>query len=70
MDELNIVSGFTRTLISRMVRKILRDKTGSDIDLRFNHFKVTIVEDRACIHVDLDADISKSDLMNLTKNLV
>lgn len=70
MDELNIVSGFTRTIVSKMVGKILKTKTGSDIDIRFNHIRATIVEDRACIHVDLDADISKSDLMNLMKNLV
>lgn len=68
MDELNIVTGFTRTIISKMLRKFLRKKTGADIDTRFNTIKVNIVNDKAYVHVDLEAEMSKNELTKLLKD--
>lgn len=70
MDELNIVTGFTRTLISKMLRKTLQKKIGADIDTRFNTVKVNVVDDKAYIHLDLEAEISKSELMKLLKDYI
>lgn len=70
MDELNIVTGFTRTLISKMLRKTLQKKTGTDIDTRFNTLKVNIVDGKAYIHVDIEAEIAKSELMKLLKDYI
>lgn len=68
MDELNIVTGFTRTIISKMLRKFLRKKTGADIDARFNVIKVNIVNDKAYVHIDLEAEMSKNELTKLLKD--
>lgn len=70
MDELNIVTGFTRTLISKALRRFLQKKTGSDIDVRFNTIKVNIVNDKACFHIDIEGELNKSELMKLLKDYI
>lgn len=34
MDEMKIVSKFTTNMISKLVKKVLRKKTGYNIDIR------------------------------------
>ena len=36
MDEMKIVSKFTTNMISKLVKKVLRKKTGYNIDIQLN----------------------------------
>jgi hypothetical protein len=69
MDELKIVSGFTKGILSKLVRMLLRKKIGYDIDIQLNDVKATIIEEKAKVHLDLDAELSKEELTKLLKKI-
>jgi hypothetical protein len=68
MDEMKIVSKFTRRLISKILRHMLIKKTGCDADIQLNDLAVCI-DEKAHIHVDIEADISKDDLLMLFRDI-
>ena len=69
MDEMNIVSKFTTMMISKIARKVLRKKFGYDVDIQLNEIKTTIADGKTHIHVDLDAELSKEELLKILKNI-
>ena len=69
MDEMNIVSKFTTMMISRIVRKVLRKKLGYDVGIRLNEIKTTIADGKTHIHMDIDAELSKEELLKILKNV-
>lgn len=69
MDEMNIVSKFTTNLISKIVRTVIRKKAGYDIDVQLNEIKTKITDGKTHIHVDLDAELSKEELVKILKNI-
>lgn len=70
MDELNIVTGWTRTLLSKILRKIINKKTGTDIDLRVNTLKVNIVDGRVCFHLDLEGEMTKTQFSDMVNKFI
>jgi hypothetical protein len=64
MDEMRIVSKFTRGLISKILQRVIAKKTGCNTNIQLNEVTVNIGE-TAHIHVNIDADISKLDLQTL-----
>ena len=68
MDEMNIVSEFTRKIISKFVQKAIRKKTDCDVGICLNAVNVTVTDGVTRIHLDLDAAITKEDLLKLLKN--
>ncbi|MCI9004416.1 MAG: CTP synthase [Lachnospiraceae bacterium] len=69
MDEMRIVSKFTRNVISKILRMVLCKKTGYEIDIQLNDVQVTIVEGKTHIHLDMDAEIDKEELLKILKNI-
>ena len=69
MDEMNIVSKFTTTIISKITRKVARKRLGYDVDIQLNEIKTTIVDGKTHIHVDLDVGLSKEELLKILKNI-
>ncbi len=69
MDEMKIVSKFTRGIISKAVRMILHKKTGYDIDIQLNNVAVTIVDGKAHLHLDVDAELDKDELTKVLKSI-
>lgn len=65
MDELKIVSGFTNGILSKLIGMLIRKKFGYDIDLKLNNVRVTIVDEKARVHLDLDAELKKEELTKL-----
>lgn len=66
---MKIVSGFTRGIISKLVRVLLRKKLGYDIDIQLNKIDVTIVDGKPHVHLDLDAELEKEELLKLLKKV-
>ena len=60
MDEMRIVSKFTRGIISKAIKMIIRKKTGYNIDIQLNEAVTT---------VDVDAELNKDELMNILKSI-
>lgn len=69
MDEVNIVSGFTKGVISKLIRLVLRKKTGCDINVQLNGLNVIVNDGRTRVHLDLDAELEKDQLLKLLKNI-
>ncbi len=67
MDEMKIESKFMRGLASRFVRKAVRDKTGLDVDIQLNGFRTTIIDEKTHVHLDVDLELTKEQLNELTK---
>lgn len=64
---MKIKSAFTRGLISNQIRKILKKKTGYDIDIQLNDLEIVVVDGKAKAHLDADIEIGKEDLLKLLK---
>lgn len=64
---MKIVSKFTRTVISKLARMMLRKKLGYDIDIQLNEMNVTIVDGKAHVHLNVDAELDKDELMKILK---
>ena len=67
MDELSIVSNFTKGIVSKLLQKIIKKKLDCEIKLDLNDLQVTIVEGKTRIHLDVTADLSKEELLKLLK---
>lgn len=65
MDEMNIMSKFTTSIVSKIITKILKQKLGYNVDLKLNAIKINLDDEQAHIHLDVDADISKDELMKI-----
>lgn len=65
MDEMIIKSDFMRGIITKILRKALKKKLSIDANIDVKDIHVVFDEDNANIHLELDANMSKSDLMGL-----
>lgn len=69
MDELKIISNFTRSLLSKLIGTVLRKKSGCEVDLKINNINATIIEGKTHIHLDLDIEMEKEELLKLLKKV-
>lgn len=69
MDEMRIVSKFTRGIISNAIKMIIRKKTGYNIDIQLNEAVTTVSDGKTHLHLDVDAELNKDELMNILKSI-
>ena len=69
MDEMKIVSKFTRGIISKAIKMIVHKKTGYDINIQLNNVTTVITDGKTHLHVDLDAEVDKEELIKILKNI-
>ena len=50
MDEMRIVSKFTRGIISKAIKMVIRNKTGYNIDIQLNEAITTISDGKPHLH--------------------
>lgn len=67
MDEVRIESGFTKMILSKILKTVLKKKLGCDVTVELNEFKATIKDGKAHIHVSADGEIDNGDLAKLLK---
>lgn len=67
MDEMKITSAFTRNIVSKLIRGVIKKKTGFDIDIRLSDFSTTIIDGKTYVHLDVDAELEKDELIKLLK---
>ena len=65
MDEMRIRSKFARGLCSKLLRTIIKKKTGCEIDISLNNLVVKVINGRTKAHLDLEAELEKKDLIKL-----
>lgn len=69
MDEMKIVSGFTKGIISKIIQMVLRKKIGCDASIQLNDLNATVNDGKTHIHLDLDVELEKDQLLKLLKNI-
>ena len=65
MDEMKISSKFTRMLLSKLAKGVLHKKLGYNVDIQLNELNASISDEKAHVHVSIDADMSKEDQFEL-----
>ena len=71
MDELklNLSSKFMRGLVTKLIAKAIYKKTGYKIGVELNSINVEVINGKAHIHADVDAEIDNEELMKIVKTI-
>lgn len=69
MDEMLITSIFTRGIVSKLIRRVLKKKTGYDVDIHLNEFRANSKDGKTYIHLDIDANLEKDELVKILKSV-
>lgn len=66
---MKLESKFTTGIVSRIVRKVMRNKLGFDMDIRLNGMRTTVLDDKTHVHLDVDLELTKEELDKLMKRI-
>lgn len=66
---MKIESKFSRGIVSRLIKKVLRDKSGCNVDVQLNKFRTTVIDEKTHVHLDIELDLSKEELDKLLKSV-
>lgn len=69
MDEMRIVSKFTRGIISKALKMVAHKKTGYNVDIQLNEITTTINDGKTHLHLDVDAELEKDELIEILKSI-
>ena len=69
MDELRVSSKFMRGIITKMVSKMIYKKLGYKVNIELNGIEVKVIDGMAHLHLDVDAEINKDELMKVIKSV-
>ena len=69
MDEMRIVSKFTRGIISKALKRVVYKKTGYNVDIQLNEITTTINDGKTHLHLDVDAELEKDELIRILKSI-
>ena len=71
MDEINIRTGFFQTIIAKIIKRTIKQKTGFSPEFQFNDpIQVNFDGSKAKVHLNLDIELGKDDLQKILKDLV
>ena len=48
---------------------VIHKKTGYNVDIQLNEINTTIADGKTHLHVDVDAEIGKEELINILKSI-
>ncbi len=69
MDEMKIGSKFTTSIISKLVGMVIRKKFGYEVELKLNEVNATVIDGKTHVHLDVDAELDKEELMKILKSI-
>ena len=71
MDELklNLSSKFMRGIVTKLIAKAIYKKTGYKIEVELNSINVEVINGKAHIHADVDAEIDNEELTKIVKTI-
>ena len=67
MDELKIKTKLMRGMLSKIIEMMINKKTGYKVKIQLNDIDVSITEDIAHIHLDVDGDVNANDLKKFSR---
>lgn len=66
---MRIVSKFTRGIISKALKMVIRKKTGYNVDVQLNEITTTINDGKTHLHLDVDAELERDELIKILKSI-
>lgn len=69
MDEMKIGSKFTTSIVSKLVNIAIRKKFGYEVELKLNEINATVIDGKTHVHLDVDAELDKEELMKILKSV-
>lgn len=67
MDELKIKTKLMRGMLAKIIEMAIHKKTGYKVKVQLNDIDVTVTEDVAHIHLDVDGDVNANDLKKFSR---
>lgn len=67
MDELKIKTKLMRGMLSKVIEMLIRKKTGYKIKIQLNDIDVSITEDVAHVHLNVDGDIDVNEFKKISR---
>ena len=70
MDEMliNLKSKFMRKVVSKLLSKSIKSKTGYEIDLQFDELNASFEDGEITVKANLEAKMSKDEFMKILKS--
>lgn len=70
MDGMRIKSEFLTMIVSKVIKKAIKKKSGYDIDIQIKEFNVNFDNDgNATVRVEADGSLKKEELLNILKGV-
>lgn len=69
MDEMTIKSSFMRAIISKLLDRMVKKNLGYDANIILNGLTIRITDEKAYVHVDADATVSKDELTKILQKV-
>ncbi len=67
MDELKIKTKLMRGMLAKVIEMLIRKKTGYKIKIQLNDIDVTITDDVAHVHLNVDGDIDVNEFKKISR---
>lgn len=69
-DELSIKTDFMKGILSKVINKVLKKKSGCDIAVQVNELSMDDKNKKVHVHLSVDAEMSMGDLEKLLNHIV
>ena len=66
---MKIESKFITGIVSKIAKKVVRDKLGYNIDIQLNGLRTTVIDDKTHVHLDVDLELTKEELNKLLNSI-
>ena len=64
-DEMRICTSFMRGIVSKVISRTLKKRTGCDVAVQLNNLGITLKDGKTHVHLDIDAELDQEELMKL-----
>lgn len=69
IDEMKIGTSFMKGMVSKLLNMTVKRKLGYDVGIRLNDFNIKVTDERAHVHLNIDADLTQEELSKILKSI-
>ena len=69
MDEVRIESKPAAAATSWVIQRRIRKKIGDNVKVQLNNFKASVINEKTCVHLDVDLEFGKEELDKLLESI-
>lgn len=71
MDELklNLTTKLMKGIVTKLLTKMIYKKCGCKVDIQLNELQINVVDGKAHLHANVDAEINNDEFMKIVKTI-